>query len=476
MPWMTQRLGDQVADAHARIERGEGVLEDHLDVAAHALQPVPVEAGDVDVPPSRMSPLNGTRPASALAVVDLPQPLSPTSDRVSPVAMVKLTPLDRMHAVGGAAEEAAAHVEADGQVARPRRRCLASTRRLARFRCGHAGAEARHGGQQLRAYSRCVGAREERADGAALDHAALPHDDDAVGHLGDDAHVVGDEDDAVPNSFLQVAQQFKDLACTVTSSAVVGSSAISTSGRSASAMAIITRWRMPPESSCGYCFSRVSACGMRTASSASMARFARRAARQRRCAPRSPRSAAGRCQHRVERGHRLLEDHGDAVAANAPHRALRRASPDPVPPNRIEPPANPRGRLRQQPHDGERGHRLARAGFAGDAQGLAAPRSKDRSSTSGASPASVPATTVEAVDGQHVFPGRAGRLVRHARDRCRRPALRSFEDAAREVERHDPVRHVDDLADPEVAADRDQHVGVDGVHVVARRPAGRSSG
>jgi hypothetical protein len=27
-------------------------------------------------------------------------------------------------------------------------------------------------------------------------------------------------------------------------------------------------------------------------------------------------------QHRVERGHRLLEDHGDAVAADFPHPAL----------------------------------------------------------------------------------------------------------------------------------------------------------
>ena len=37
----------------------------------------------------------------------------------------------------------------------------------------------------------------------------------------------------------------------VTSSAVVGSSAIRTRGRSTSAAAIITRWRMPPENSCG---------------------------------------------------------------------------------------------------------------------------------------------------------------------------------------------------------------------------------
>jgi hypothetical protein len=40
-------------------------------------------------------------------------------------------------------------------------------------------------------------------------------------------------------------------ACVVTSRPVVGSSAISRPGRQASAMAIITRWHMPPESSNG---------------------------------------------------------------------------------------------------------------------------------------------------------------------------------------------------------------------------------
>ena len=40
-------------------------------------------------------------------------------------------------------------------------------------------------------------------------------------------------------------------ACVVTSSPVVGSSAIRTDGVQASAMAIITRWHMPPESSNG---------------------------------------------------------------------------------------------------------------------------------------------------------------------------------------------------------------------------------
>ena len=60
-------------------------------------------------------------------------------------------------------------------------------------------------------------------------------------------------------------------ACTVTSRAVVGSSAMITSGSQASAMAITTRCRMPPDSSWGYCLTRRSAFGMPTALSRSMA-------------------------------------------------------------------------------------------------------------------------------------------------------------------------------------------------------------
>ena len=47
----------------------------------------------------------------------------------------------------------------------------------------------------------------------------------------------------------------------VTSSAVVGSSAISSAGSQASAIAIITRWRIPPDNSCGYCAIRLRGIG-----------------------------------------------------------------------------------------------------------------------------------------------------------------------------------------------------------------------
>ena len=61
-------------------------------------------------------------------------------------------------------------------------------------------------------------------------------------------------------------------ACTVTSSAVVGSSAISSSGSLASAIAIITRWRWPPESWCGNAPSRRSGSGMPTSCRSSSVR------------------------------------------------------------------------------------------------------------------------------------------------------------------------------------------------------------
>ena len=68
----------------------------------------------------------------------------------------------------------------------------------------------------------------------------------------------------------------------VTSSAVVGSSATSTFGSQASAIAIITRCRIPPESWCGYSSSRRAAAGILTSSSSSTARaFASRLERPR---------------------------------------------------------------------------------------------------------------------------------------------------------------------------------------------------
>ncbi len=60
--------------------------------------------------------------------------------------------------------------------------------------------------------------------------------------------------------------------CTVTSSAVVGSSAISSFGSQAIAIAIITRCCCPPDSSCGYASTRDFGSGMPTSVSNSITR------------------------------------------------------------------------------------------------------------------------------------------------------------------------------------------------------------
>ncbi len=71
-------------------------------------------------------------------------------------------------------------------------------------------AEFRHGGQQrFRIGTLRVG--ENLFGFSTFDRFPLVHDDRTVGDLGDDAHVVGDEEDAHSLFFLQQLDQFKDL-------------------------------------------------------------------------------------------------------------------------------------------------------------------------------------------------------------------------------------------------------------------------
>ena len=81
---------------------------------------------------------------------------------------------------------------------------------------------------------------------------------------------------AMPDSRRRRFTRSRICAWMVTSRAVVGSSAISTLGLQASAIAIITRCRIPPENWWGKSPSRFAAAGIPTRSSSSAAR--RRAA------------------------------------------------------------------------------------------------------------------------------------------------------------------------------------------------------
>ena len=82
------------------------------------------------------------------------------------------------------------------------------------------------------------------------------HHGDAVAEISDNAEIMRNKPRPMPVSRLISQRRSRICAWIVASNAVVGSSAISTSGSPAKAIAIITRWFVPPESSCGYCFSR----------------------------------------------------------------------------------------------------------------------------------------------------------------------------------------------------------------------------
>ena len=111
----------------------------------------------------------------------------------------------------------------------------------------------------------------------------------------------------------------------VTSSAVVGSSATSIFGSHASAIAIITRCRIPPESWCGYSSTRPLGRGDAERGRAARSRAVARAGRERsRCRSQHLRDLPADRERRVERRHRLLEDERDLAAADPPQ--LRRAS------------------------------------------------------------------------------------------------------------------------------------------------------
>ena len=88
--------------------------------------------------------------------------------------------------------------------------------------------------------------------GAGLHEHARVHHVDALAVPGDDAEVVRDEDRARCRAPRRASRSSSRIcAWIVTSSAVVGSSAIRSFGSQARAMAIIARWRMPPENWCG---------------------------------------------------------------------------------------------------------------------------------------------------------------------------------------------------------------------------------
>ena len=119
---------------------------------------------------------------------------------------------------------------------------------------------------------------------------------------------------ALPSSATSRSMRASIRACTVTSSAVVGSSQMSTAGSHASAMASITRWRCPPESWCGYERRVDAGSGSSTRASSSSARSSASRATQIAVQAEGLGHLAPDAHERVEGRHRLLEHHRQPVA------------------------------------------------------------------------------------------------------------------------------------------------------------------
>ena len=144
---------------------------------------------------------------------------------------------------------------------------------------------------------------------------------------------------------------------------------MSTSGSLAIIIAIIARWRMPPENSCGYCRTRTSGRGIPTESSSSTARsIASFSLRSRRCA----RIASVICLPTRCTGFSAVSGSWKIIAILAPRICCSSFGLRPIsssPRNFAEPVIV--GRPRQQPQRREHRDRLARARLADDAEHLA---------------------------------------------------------------------------------------------------------
>ena len=77
------------------------------------------------------------------------------------------------------------------------------------------------------------------------------HDHHVVGHAGHNTKIMSHEKHGYAEIVSQIPQDFQDAGLYGNAEPVVGSSARRRSGFVAKDMAIMTRWRMPPENSCG---------------------------------------------------------------------------------------------------------------------------------------------------------------------------------------------------------------------------------
>ena len=197
----------------------------------------------LSAPSSTEPPLGSIRRTMQRATVDLPEPDSPTMPRVWPRRISRLTSVAALHRALPAEPAACRGRSSRGRAraartARPDRSAAPSARASAprRSACGCRRVRGRCSTSCLVPSSTRV-PRRSTATRCAMS-ATTPK-----------SWVM--KSTPAPWRCCRSSTSFRICACVVTSSAVVGSSAISSAGSSTSAIAITMRWRCPPDSWCG---------------------------------------------------------------------------------------------------------------------------------------------------------------------------------------------------------------------------------
>ena len=245
---------------------------------------------------------------------------------------------------------------------------------MARARPCRAWPQARHRRQQ-RARVGVLRPGEDRVRTALLNLVAAIHDQHAVGHLGHHAHVVRDEDHAHVHFLLQLPDQLQDLGLdghVQRGGGLVGDQQLRLAGQRhgdhdalAHAAGQLVRIAVQDGTGLGdaHAFQHAQRLG------------ARRRRVQALVQPQRLGDLVAGREAGVQRGHRLLEDHGHVGAAHALQRRVGRrhqvqhlaAAPAQQHAAVDDAPAA----VLHQPHQRQRRHRLARARLADDGQRLA---------------------------------------------------------------------------------------------------------
>ena len=215
-----------------------------------------------------------------------------------------------------------------------------------------------------------LGAGVEGPGVGVFHHPAGIHDGDMLGHLGDDPEVVGDEEDRGPGFRLEFVHEVQDLGLdgdVERRGRLVGDHQLRVAGE---------------RHGDHHALAHAAAHLVRVVVDALLGRrdadqlehidrpFARRRARELLVQADDLLHLVAHRVGRVEGGHGLLKDHGDAVAADAAHLGLGQLH-QVLPLEQDLAAGDPARRGGDETHDGVGGDALAAAGLAHQAQGLA---------------------------------------------------------------------------------------------------------